>query len=77
LEACGGAHYWARELIALGHTVRLIPPQYVRPYVKRSKNDRNDAEAIILATFAVKPRGGRACMSSPRSPSRSKHRAWF
>jgi transposase len=46
LEACGGSHYWARELTALGHTVRLIPPQYVKPYVKRGKNDRNDAEAI-------------------------------
>ena len=45
MEACGGAHYWARELIKLGHKVRLIPPQYVKPYVKRGKNDRNDAEA--------------------------------
>src|SRR5471030_1387549 len=49
LEACGGSHYWARELTALGHTVRLIPPQYVKPYVKRSKNDRNDAAAICEA----------------------------
>lgn len=49
LEACGGAHYWARELITLGHKVRLIPPQYVKPYVKRGKNDRNDAEAICEA----------------------------
>jgi transposase len=49
MEACGGAHHWARELIALGHNVRLIPPQYVKPYVKRSKNDRNDAEAICEA----------------------------
>ena len=49
LEACGGSHYWARELAALGHTVRLIPPQYVKPYVKRGKNDRNDAEAICEA----------------------------
>jgi transposase len=49
MEACGGAHHWARELIALGHKVRLIPPQYVKPYVKRSKNDRNDAEAICEA----------------------------
>ena len=45
-EACGGSHYWARELTSLGHTVRLIPPQYVKPYVKRGENDRNDAEAI-------------------------------
>ena len=46
LEACGGAHYWARELTRLGHSVRLIAPQYVRPYVKRGKNDAADAEAI-------------------------------
>jgi len=49
LEACSGSHYWARELSALGHAVRLIPPQYVKPYVKRGKNDRNDAEAICEA----------------------------
>lgn len=49
LEACGGAHYWARELTRLGHTVRLIAPQYVRPYVKRGKNDAADAEAICEA----------------------------
>ena len=46
MEACGGSHYWARELAALGHRVVLIPPQYIKPYVKRGKNDRNDAEAI-------------------------------
>src|SRR6202790_2215309 len=49
MEACGSAHYWAREMIALGHDVHLIPPQYVKPYVKRGKNDRNDAEAICEA----------------------------
>jgi transposase len=49
LEACGSAHHWARKLTALGHDVRLIPPQYVKPYVKRGKNDRNDAEAICEA----------------------------
>jgi transposase len=49
MEACGSAHHWARELAALGHEVRLIPAQYVKPYVKRSKNDRNDAEAICEA----------------------------
>jgi transposase len=49
MEACGGSHYWARELTALGHSVRLIPPQYVKPFVKRGKNDRNDAEAICEA----------------------------
>jgi transposase len=49
MEACGSSHHWARELTALGHKVHLIPPQYVKPYVKRSKNDRNDAEAICEA----------------------------
>jgi transposase len=49
MEACGSSHHWARELSTLGHTVRLIPPQYVKPFVKRAKNDRNDAEAICEA----------------------------
>jgi transposase len=49
LEACGASHHWGRTLAALGHRVRLIPPQYVKPFVKRSKNDRNDAEAISEA----------------------------
>jgi transposase len=49
MEACGGAHYWARELQALGHAVVLLPPQYVKPYVKRNKNDAADAEAICEA----------------------------
>jgi transposase len=49
MEACGGSHYWARELTRLGHTVRLIAPQYVKPYVKRGKNDAADAEAICEA----------------------------
>lgn len=49
LEACGGAHHWARELAKLGHTVRLIAPQLVKPYVKSNKNDAHDAEAICEA----------------------------
>jgi transposase len=49
MEACASAHYWARELQALGHKVRLIPPQYVRPFVKTNKNDAADAEAICEA----------------------------
>ena len=46
LEACAGAHHWGRMFGAMGHRVKLIPPQYVKPFVKRNKNDRNDAEAI-------------------------------
>lgn len=49
LEACGGAHHWARELRAMGHEVRLIPPAYLKPFVKRHKNDAVDAEAICEA----------------------------
>jgi len=49
MEACGTSHHWARELIRLGHEVRLMPPAYVRPYVKRGKTDANDAEAICEA----------------------------
>jgi transposase len=49
LEACGGSHYWARELQRLGHTVMLIPPQYVKAYVGRGKNDAADAAAICEA----------------------------
>ncbi len=44
MEACGSAHYWAREIQKLGHTVRLIAPSYVKPFVKRQKNDAADAE---------------------------------
>jgi transposase len=49
IEACATSHHWSRELQALGHTVRLIPPAYVKPYVKRQKNDAADAEAICEA----------------------------
>jgi len=49
MEACGSAHYWARELAKFGHTVRLMAPQFVKPYVKTNKSDRNDAEAICEA----------------------------
>src|SRR6056297_320480 len=48
-EACGSASYWAREMGSLGNEVRLIAPQYVRPFVKRQKNDAADAEAIVIA----------------------------
>ena len=53
MEACGGAHFWGREIGKLGHEVRLIPPAYVKPFGKRQKNDAADAEAICQA--AVRP----------------------
>src|SRR5262245_28551660 len=49
VEACPSAHYWSRRLQVLGHTVRLLPPNYVKAYLKRSKNDANDAAAICEA----------------------------
>ncbi len=51
MEACSGAHYWARELAAVGHEVRLIAPRYVKPFLKRQKNDAADAEAIAEAAL--------------------------
>jgi transposase len=53
MEACGGAHYWARELTKLGHEVRLMPPQYVKPYVKTHKHDAADAEGCCEAVRAA------------------------
>ena len=49
IEACASSHHWSREMQALGHTVRLMPPAYVKPYVKRQNNDTTDAEAICEA----------------------------
>src|SRR3979409_1895662 len=51
IQACASSHHWSRELRALGHTVRLMPPAYVRPYVKRHRNDAADAEAICEAVI--------------------------
>ena len=55
MEACGTSHHWARELIALGHEVKLMPPTYVKAYVKRNKNDATDAAAICEAVTATIP----------------------
>jgi transposase len=67
IEACASSHHWSRELQALGHTVRLMPPAYVKPYVKRQKNDTTDAER-----FAKRSRGP-TCGSC--RPKRSNNRA--
>ena len=74
MEACGTSHYWARELIRLGHEVRLMPPAYVKPYVKRGKTDAADAEAICEAVtrptmrfVPVKSREQQAALSMHRA----------
>jgi energy-coupling factor transporter ATP-binding protein EcfA2 len=59
IEACASSHHWSRELQALGHTVRLMPPAYVKPYVKRHKNDAADAEAIPARCRDACPAGAR------------------
>ena len=73
IEACASSHHWSRELKALGHTVKLMPPAYVKPYVKRQKNDATDAESICEAVtranmrfVATKKPGSRALSSSTR-----------
>ena len=73
MEACGGSHHWARRLASFGHQIRLIPPQYVKPFVKRGKNDRNDAEAIseaasrpAMRTVPVKSAEQQSQMMVPR-----------
>ena len=74
IEACGTSHHWARELIRLGHEVRLMPPAYVKPYVKRGKTDAADAEAICEAVtrptmrfVAIKSREQQAALSLHRT----------
>ena len=53
MEACGGAHHWGREIGSLGHAVRLVPPIYVKAYVKRQKNDASDAERDLRGVVAA------------------------
>ena len=71
IEACGSAHHWSRELQALGHTVRLMPPAYVKPYVKRQKNDATDAEAICEAVTRADQdsRAAKRPGAAPHAPS--------
>ena len=81
LEACGGAHHWARELNRLGHEVRLMPPQYVKPYVKTNKHDAADAEGCCEAVqrpgmrfVPIKSADQQAVLmlrAAPRRPPRS------
>ena len=82
MEACASAHYWGREIAKLGHTVKLIAPAYVKPFVKRQKNDASDAEAICEAAqrptmrfVAVKsePAGRSGRVSHPRSSGPPAH----
>jgi len=68
MEACGSAHYWGRELKAMGHEALLMPPAYTKPYVKRGKNDAVDADAI-----SAKRCRGPECASC-RSRARSSKR---
>jgi transposase len=74
IEACGTSHHWARELTGLGHTVKLMPPAYVKAYVKRGKTDAADAEAICEAVtrptmrfVAIKSREQQAALSMHRA----------
>jgi transposase len=79
IEACASSHHWSRELQALGHTVRLMPPAYVKPYVKRQKNDATDAEAICEAVTRANmrfvptktPSSMRLFLHAPSPPSSS------
>ncbi len=71
IEACPSAHHWGRELQAFGHTVRLMPPSYVKAYLKRSKNDANDAAAIRNSSATARPNAKRsiACLLNCRCPA--------
>jgi transposase len=65
LEACGSAHHWARELVKLGHDARMMPPAYVKPYIRRQKNDASDAAAICEAVTRPYAVCGRALGGEP------------
>ena len=83
IEACASSHHWSRELQALGHTVRLMPPAYVKPYVKRQKNDATDAEAICEAVtrpnmrfVPVKSAGQQAVPARARRQAGRQPKTW-
>ena len=76
MEACASAHYWAREIAALGHETRLIPPAYVKPFVKRQKNDMADAEAngrIKQAGHTEAPDPARSALENLLHPKGRPH----
>jgi transposase len=72
IEACATAHHWARMIEKLGHQVRLMPPAYVKPYVKTQKNDEADAEAICEAVTRPKPRSSISTGKSWRVTGRTR-----
>jgi len=73
MEASGGAHYWAREFPKLGHTVKLLPPQFVKPYVQSQNNDPNDAAGICEAVGRPRMRGV-PVKSVPQQDMQALHR---
>lgn len=87
MQACGSAHFWAREMIRLGHEVKLIATQYVKPFVKRKKNDAANAEAIVIAAQwpemrFIEPKsadqqGKEFFVSCARTASSSAHWNWL
>ena len=80
LEACGSAHFWGREIAKLGHTVKLIAPAYVKPFVKRQKNDMADAEALLARPPSARPCGlwpSRARTSRPTPSYSARGTCWF
>ena len=80
MEACGSAHYWGREIAKLGHTVKLIAPAYVKPFVQRQKNDMADAEALLVRLPSVPPCASwpsRARTSRPTPSYSARGTCWF
>src|SRR5215210_3595636 len=73
MEACGSAHYWGRKIAKLGHTVKLIAPAYVKPFVKRQKNDMADAEALLARPPSARPCGLLPSRARTSRPTPSPH----